>query len=884
MNWIRRLMWRIEVLLRRSRVEKELADELQYHLNREVQENLRRGMGPEAARRLALVEFGGVERTKERVREVWGVRVVDNLFRDLRFGFRTLKRRPFFTVTVIATLSLGIGTVTSMFSVVDAVLLHPLPFGRPGELVAVWQARPSYRDLEVRSRTWDRYPLSYPQYEQWREGAALFQGVSIHGMREGVLSWEGAPAKLQVGLGSASLLPVLGVRTVLGRWFMPGEDGPEAPKLAVLSYELWQGRFGADTLVLGQILRLDDKPYAIIGVLPREFRLRRAATRGETDLGERALWIPVGAGGTDLSSEQSSFEGIGRLAPGVSVAQSRAEARALLDDQIGDLVIETRVEPLREVENRGARAPLLLLLGATGLLLLIACGNSALLLLAEAAGRHHEMGVRVALGAGRSRLVGQLLAEGGALGLLGGLGGFLMAVGGTATLVALAPPMPRLDDVAVNPRALLVSTGLGILCGCVFGLAPLLGIRREALGSTTRPRLATASGGHRYVQEGIVALEIAFTLVLAAFGGLLVRSYAGLVEVDPGFQASDLAVAHVALPEGGYRQAPEHLVVFDRVRTAVERIPGVLDVRFAARVPFLDRCGGNVISVEGRETPTGERWPMAVWNAVDPGFLETMGIPLVAGQALSPDDGAGGPGVMVVNETMARTIWPHRTPVGERVRWSDRVWDVVGVVGDVSQGELSGGAEPAFYVPISQYPLDEASFVVKTAEDPSAILHYLPDILTDVDSGILLEDAGTMAGRIRDSVREERFRTLLMVVFAGTASLLALVGVFGVTARAAEQRTREFGIRMALGESRERVITRAALSSSLTVALGSSLGLAFLLPTSPILKPYLFQIGGSDPLVLATVVASLATTAFSASYLAARHVSAVDPVDMLRSD
>lgn len=810
--------------------------------------------------------------------------LLDNTFRDLRFGLRILKRRPAFAGTAVATLSLGIGAVTSIYTVVDAVLLRSLPFEHPSELVAVWQARPSYRNLAVRRATWNKYPLSFPQYRQWRERAKLLSGVAVHTATEGVLLGGGRPEKVSVGIGSASLLYVLGVKPMLGRWFLPGEDGPGAQSLMVLSCEFWTDRFGADPKVLGRTLRLDDRSFEVIGVLPSDFEVRRSATRGGEDLGDQVLWIPVGAGGMDLSEDQSRYEGLARLAPGVSMAQARAETQSLLDYQVGSLAVETRFESLREVENRDAKAPLLVLLGATCLLLLIACANTALLILGEADGRRHEMATRVALGAGRRRVVGQLLVEGATLGVLGGIGGLFLARGGVAALVRLAPPMPRLDTVTLDHSALAVSIGLGFLCGCMFGLVPLVGIGRLDGGAASRERSASSTGHHRRFQEGVVVLEIALTVLLTGAGALLVRSYSALSHVDVGFVPRGLAVAHLALPTSQYGESVGRVDVMERLRASVARIPDVSSVSLARRVPFLDRAGGNAIRVEGRSLQPGERWPMAVWNAVDPGFHATMGIPVLSGRALATTDGPEGPGVMVVSETMARAIWPGQSALGEYVIWSDRRWEVVGVVGDALHGSLGSQPQPTFYVPIVQDPPEEMSIVVRTARNPSAVLSPFQDAVRAVDPDILLEPVGTMTFRIRESLGTERFRTLLMGLFAVVASILALVGVFGVTARAVGRRTRELGIRMALGEARTEVLKRVVVSSLGAVGVGILLGLALILPAYRGFRGHFYQTGSSDLLVLGVDVVILAGTALLATYLAGHRVAAIDPATMLRSE
>jgi predicted permease len=811
-----------------------------------------------------------------------------SILQDLRFALRTYLRRPLFTVIALLTLGLGIGTTSALFSVVDGVLLRELPYAEAGDLVSVWEAYPSWRDDPSLGGKWDRVQFTHRDYLEVRSATRTLTDVALFvGWGEMALTGLGSPEQLSVGHGSANLFQTLGVLPLLGRTFLPGEESLTpggGARVAVLSYELWQRRFGGDAEILGESIVLADNPYTVVGVLPPGFRLESVIVTdvmsGSSDSGLRDLWVPLGQPGMSFDSEGNAFEALARLAPGVTLEQARAETEAILAFD-PNMPRQARVAPRKEAVTRGFAAPLILNLAAAALLLLIACANVATLLIGEASGRRHEIATRSALGAGRLRVARQLITESVVLGLLGSVVGVLVAMAATRVLVFLAPPIPRLEEVEVSARVIAFAAAAGLGTALLFGLAPLVVLTRGSVGTALAARGRGTTGRDRSFQDAVVSLQVALTVVLLVGGGLLARSLVRLLAVDPGFRAENLATFELVADRGRYPGRAEVSRFFADVVRSLESVPGVVSVAGSYGLPFPGGAPLNGFRIEARGEDgdvVGRR------RTVLPGYHETLGIPLLAGRLLSDSDGSDAPGAIVISESMARRFWPDESPVGATVLlWGSRR-TIVGIVGDVRHTTLSTEGEPTFYVPFAQAPRRNLNLVIRTAADPAALLPRLSEAVWAVDPDMPVADAGTVSASVSSSAAEDRYRTLLVLVFGGLAALLAAVGVFGVTARGVAQRTRELGIRIALG-ARHGELVGLILRHSLIIGLaGTTLGLLGAAWTSRLLSHYLFAIEPWDTLTYGAVGAFVALVCLAAGYIPARRVAGLAPMEVLREE
>ncbi len=808
-------------------------------------------------------------------------RLFESAILDIRYSLRSLRKRPLYTVVAVLTLGLGIGAATSMFSVIDGVLLKQLPYREPGQLVTAWISRPEWgQHMNFRD----------DQYRLWRENNTLFQDVAIYNASQwgqGTLTGTERPERVSLGTATASVLSVLGVSPSLGRWFLPREEGTEpggAAPVAVVSFEFWTRIFGADPDVLGQTIVLDGIGRTIVGVLPEGFRLRwlTESPLGTREVASKEVWLPFGQSYDCIGCGSSMYQSIGRLKPGVTIDQALAETQTIVASTADSDDATVRLVPREEDETRGLDSPLLLLLAATGLLLLIACGNIATLSLGEMQGRRQELATRSALGAGSVRIMRQLLTESLLLGLLGGAVGVLVAIAGTRGLLMLAPPIPRIDQVGVNGLALAFAATLGTLAGLVFGTVPSILAARSSIGAALRASGRTGTGRVRRFQRTVVVLEVALAAVLLVTGGLLARSLSRLRAVDPGFAAASLATLHVSLPEGQYATQETHTAFVVEVLQQLEMIPGVQAVTAANSLPFPGTTAGWGVRDEATD-PSLHRLRGRLFH-VAPGFHEMMGIPLVQGRTFTDADSPNAPSVTVVSEALAHRLWPNEDPVGRRLVYPWTTVTVVGVVGDVRQETLGAPHDLVFYVPFSQFTRADVSFAARTSGDPTHVIPLMRNAVWSLDRDLAITQSGTMASLISRSASDERYRTLLMGVFGVLASVLAGVGVFGVTARAVALRTREMGIRMALGAREAGMVTAILGGSMVTSLLGITVGVFVALWVSRAVSGFLFDVEPSDPLTYALVAASLLILCLLASYLPARRITRVNPIDVLRTE
>ncbi len=811
---------------------------------------------------------------------------MENFVKDLRFGFRTLRKRPLFAALVIGTLGLGIGASTTVFSLVNGILLRNMSYARPGELVTIWQTYPQWREDALLSEAWDKIGLSWPQFLDFRDRTRAFREVAVHRNRTMTLTGAGTPKTLDVGEASAGLFSMLGIRPLLGRAFLPEEEGPGAPRLVVLSHALWSSRFGSDPDIVGRSVTLDGGAFEVIGVLPPEVRVHSTLFnlfRASIDTGDRAAWVPVFFD-RRASPGSRDLEAMGRLAPGGSRAQALSELDVVLRGDRSPAELAFRLTGPRDEVVARYRAPLLLFLAAAGLLLVIACANVATLLLGEAIDRKGEIATRIALGAGRLRIAQQLLAESLMLGLLGSVAGLVLTPLGVRGFVSLGPALPRLAEVAVDWNVLLAAVAVGVASAVLFGFAPAFLQHRDSLCSSSMGEGRWHSGSGTKLQATLVSGELALTMLLLVTAGLLGKSLMNLSLVDPGFRGDRVATVRVEIPKSHFPDRATQMQFCRAALESVERIPGVIRAGGIDGLPFPGRISGTTYTIEGR-APDGGGRVIARSHRASSGYFEIMGIPLLAGQLYSDSDPAGDADrTVLINETMARRYWgwPAVSPLGAAILDGRNRFRIIGIVGDVRERHLLEDPLPMVYRRPSELSVfGDFSIVARTPGSPEALVPSMREAVRAVDPGIPLSQETTVGALQASSTGAERFRVVLVAAFGSLATLLALVGVFGVTARTVSRRTREIGIRMALGAQSRRLIQMVALGTLRAGGIGIAIGLLGALAVNRLLTAFFYGTAPWDVWVYTSASLLLGLLSVVAAAVAAARVARVEPMRVL---
>lgn len=889
----------LRALFRKGEAERDLQDELGSYLEASAQQKVRDGMSEEAARRAARLELGSAEAIKEDVREAGWENAVEICAQDLRYALRSLRKSPGFTIVAVLTLALGIGANAALFSVVNTVLLQPLPFKDPSRLAMLYEGLPQIGSPKI--------PFSTPDYTMVSRGQKSFVSVGAVQDKEFEVSGRGEPDRVIGARVSASMFPMLGIAPVLGRFFRPEEDVP-GQNVVVLSYGLWQRRYGGRVGVVGETIDLDRQPYTVIGVMPRHFIFPLPGPRA--NFLPAALWVPMAFTPAELQGWGLRYDlsVLGRLRPGVTLQQARSEGQALgaaLEAQYPQNILKDFYGARLQVgafawhqEVTGPVRPLLLvLMVAVGLVLLIACANVATLLVSRAAARQREIAVRQALGATRFRLLRQLLTESLLLALLGGGLGILFAFWGKHMLLAAAPvdiPLPQ--NVAFGPGLLLFVLGLSCLTAILFGLAPAW----QTVGSRLQPSLQeggrsrTASRTHHRLQSSFVAVEFGLSLLLLIGAGLLLRSFGKLLQTDLGFQPTHVLTMEVPLPAQAYPQASQIRNLYQRLADEVPSLPGVKAAGVADDLP-LSAAVFHTLELEGRPH-TGK--PPAVAETWTLGnYFQTMRIPLVAGRLFNRQDGPNSPPVVIISQGMAKTYWLGEDPIGKRLRHEEgQPWiTVVGVVSDVNDGPVSRPPQPHIYIPFLQLGDSltaenvigvgrSMNLAVRTAGNPAALASAVVAKIHSLDPDLAVATIQTMPEVISSSLAGPRFNTSLLSLFAGFALFLSAIGIYGVLAYAVTQQRHEIGIRMALG-ARPRHVLRFVLSWGTRLAcLGAAFGIVAALGLTRLMKGLLFGVGATDPLTYVGVTLLLLLVAVLASFIPAHRATKVDPMVALRTE
>ena len=875
MSWVR--------YFRRGKWDEERAREMEAHLAIEAEENLARGMSREEARYAAQRKLGNQTLIREEIYKMNSLHFLETLWQDLRYGARMLRRNPGFTAVAVLTLALGIGANTAIFSVVYAVLLKPLPYANSNQLFTVFQV--TTKDEKTATG------MSYLNFKDFREQNHVFSEMTATQQHELTLTGLGEPSVVKTAVVTPELFSVFEEKPLAGRTFT-SEDGKRgAQAVTILSENLWRGRFGANPQIIGSSVNLDKHAFTIIGIMPVAFHFPLLT---ETD----QLWIPLAQDplfGTWMDRRGGHWLQItGRLKPGVSVSEAMAELTGIGARLAKQYPAEndgwtSGMMPLQELIVGEVKTTLLVLLGAVGLVLLIACTNIANLLLTRATSRAKEMGIRTALGAGRARVIRQLLSETAVLGLLGGIAGIAFAYWGVRTLSALLPPgMPRMNEIRVDNSVLLFALLLSAIASVAFGLAPALFAANTNVQKSLRESgRAGESGSRRRARSFLASGEIALAMVLLVAAGLLLRSFAKLTSVDPGFNVQHVVKADISLPRFQY-STPEQWAAFSSSLLAgVQGEPGLQNSAVAVPMPIADGTVNLGFAIAGAPPLSASASQTANYVSVSQEYFRVMGIRLLAGRAFDLHDAMSTPRVSMISATFARKYFPNEDPIGKRLTFgfppdTPSTREIVGVVGDVRDVSLGQDPGPMMYVPYAQAPFWGANLLVKSTLGPAGVAAGIRREVAKLDKDLPVTDVGEMPEIVDESVAPQRFSTFLLGLFAAMALVLAATGIFGVISYSVSARTHEIGVRVALGASRGAIL-RMVLRETLLLAIGGlAVGVPCALAASHLLGHMLFGVSANDPATLAAVAIVLASVAALAGYVPARRAMRVDPMVALR--
>jgi predicted permease len=867
--------------------EQEFDAELESHLQMHTEDNLRSGMDPREARRHALVKLGGLEQTKQAYREVTMIPSLESIIQDTRFGLRVLGRRPGLSIVIVLVLALGIGVNTAMFSIVNAVLLKPLPYRNSDRLVLVWESSKQHRSTGEWFNT-------YSEFEQWAHNSRSFEKLAALSWAVGgkTLAWHGKTQNVLAIPVSVDFFAMLGVSATIGHTFEQADLSEGCA--TVLSHAFWQNQLGAPADLVGQSLPLDQQECRVIGVMPKDFSFYPTQT---------ALWVLITPDSPFVKDPWRSLTGVfGRLKPGISRASAESELemleRNILPEAPADLSLPQAVPVVLDLQSeftwlagRNLRTALIALLVAVLFVLLIACVNVANLLLAKAVDRQKEFAIRASLGAGRTRLIRQLLIESLLLSFGGALLGTLVAWGAVQLFNVKSPiELPPGNHVEVNWQVLAFAAALAVLSALLFGLIPawrasrldLNGALKEASQSFSRSGTAHRAGSL------MVAGEVGLSLILLVGASLLIQSLARLASTPLGFRTDHLLTGSIQLPQNRYSDPDQKIQFFDRLTEQVSSIPGVKEVSLASG---LYLTGNSVLTVQGG-TFSPERADIATETVGDK-FLTVLGIPLLRGRVFDARDQRNTQPVALVNQILADEYFPHQDPIGHEIKLGppagNKPWlTIIGVVGNVKTTtvfqEMGYVVRPAVYQTFVQEPLESMSLLIRTNQEPNAVVDPLDQKLQAIDSEVTLANVKTMDENLSESQSQPRFRTILLSAFAALALMLAVLGIYGVLTQSVVRRTREIGVRMALGASRGNVMRMVLRQVFSTVLVGIGAGLAGTVFEGPFVAGLLYDLRPNDPLTLVGVSGLLVAVSMVASYLPARRATAIDPVKALRNE
>jgi putative ABC transport system permease protein len=880
MTRLRVLLDRVRALLGREQVTGEIRDELRHHLDLATDENIRQGMSPADARADAMRRLGNLPSLQDQGYAVRGGGLLEAVVRDARFALRLMIRQPGFSAIALLTVGLGIGATATIFGVAHGILLKPLPYPEPERLVNVWMTNAR---IDLRE-DWH----SLPNINDYRESNRTFEAIAVYNNTSLNLTGTGDATRLTGARASANLFPVLGVTPAMGRTFTEEEDQPGQDAVVVLSHGLWTRLFAADPAILGRMVELNGRRREVIGVMPAGFAFPRPTTD---------FWIP-NAPNEQLRNSRGALwlMAIGRLTPGVSVAQAQADLEPIAADI---------VERFPNQEGYGVyvvgyhdqlvgrtRPAIIALLGAVGFLLLIACVNVANLLLSRGAVREREIALRTAIGAGRARLVRQLLTESVVLATAGGALGVALAWLGLQALIAVAPPeLPRLADIALDWTVIGFAFAAALATGLVFGLVPAFQISRAGIGNALKEGgRGTASGIGRLVRRGLVVVQVALAMVLLTGAGLMVQSFMRLQQVDLGFDGRDVLTMQMTLAGQSYQEPAAAVTFFDRLTERVQGLPGVDNASMVSGLFLSATPASTNFNIEGRPVFTPAESIEVPLDSVTPGYFDTMRVPVVRGREFNQGDTADSTPVVIINATMARRFWPDEDPIGRRITYGqpdgdNTVWlTIVGVVGDTRRVGFDAPIRPETYLPLTQYTQRSMLLVARSSRAATALAGDVRRIMRELDPNQPIVRVATVDELVQGLTAERRLNTLLFVLFAVVAALLAAAGIYGVIAYSVQQRTRELGVRLALG-ARPREVFGLVIREGLVMAIvGVVAGVAVAVGATTIMRALLYDTSPSDPMVYGLMAVGALVVAVCACLIPAWRAMRVDPLVALRAE
>jgi predicted permease len=881
-RWIYTIPLRFRSLFRKSRVEQALSNELRFHLEKQIQEMVAKGMTPEEARYTALREFGGVDQIKEECRDMRRVNYIENLIQDVRYGLRQLRRSPGFTAVAVLTLALGIGANTAIFSFVDAVMLTRPPFPHPEQIVQLWEKPPEG----------DRNSISTLNFLDWKKQSTVFTAMAAQDWGSVTLTGTDRPVEMRDGQVSAPFFDILGVKPMLGRTFAPDEDQLGKQFEVILSHRIWESRFGADPGIVGRSISLNDEPYTVIGVMPP----------GTFDREGQDVWTPLAFGPKHMARDFHWMNAWARLKPGVTLEQAREQMKSIAARIEHDYPLSNKgwSATVDRYEDRrvddGLKKSLLVLFAAVATVLLIGCVNLANLSLVRGAGRGREVAIRLALGGSRVRLVRQFLTESVLLAGLGGIAGAALGWGLMVGLKAWIPltHLPAEADVQLDGRVLMFTAATVIVTGILFGIVPALqNARVDLVGSLKEGgRGSTSGGGRKRVRNALVVAEIALAFILLSGAGLLLRSFYQLQQVDPGFDSTNVITMGLPRSSTQYPDGPRMINYQEQVMEKIQALPGVRQAAITIALPLEGWGYGMWFMIEGAPFVERPNRPTCGFKIVSPSYLSAVGMRLLKGRWLSDADAPGTAPVAVINETMAKRYFKDQDPIDKRILIQQIIpgqaqlgpeipWQVVGIVADEKLWSLDA-SNSGLYVSYQQSLMARTSLVVRAAMDPALLVKSIQAAVWQINKNQAFDNVKTLEEIKSDSLGENGLRTILLSVFAALALLLAALGIYGVISFSVAQRTHEMGVRAALGATRWDQLKLVLKNGMALAAAGLALGILGAIALTRLLASLLFGVSPRDPWTLVFTSVLLTAVAAAACLIPARRATKADPMVALR--
>ena len=867
--------WR--ALTHKEEMDQEMDEEMRYHLDREIEQNIKNGMSPEDARLAALKSFSRVDQSKEECRDARGVSFVENILRDVSYSLRVLFKNYAFTIVVVLTLALGIGANTAIFSFANGILLRPLPYPDSDRLASINET--------AMKRGIDLMSVSYPNFLDWKEQNTVFESMGTYfgGSTRFALSGAGEPVSIRGARVGYGVFETLRVSPQLGRSFTANEDRPEEDGVVILGYELWQKNYGGDPNIVGQKIVLSNRARTVVGVMPRGFRFPEIAE----------LWVPLALTTQTFTRTDHGLSAVARLKDGVNVAEAQAEmhniaARIEQQNPVTNEGLGVKVTSLHDFLTGDYREALLILLGVVGCVLLVACVNVANLMLARATARQKEFALRTALGAGRWRIVRQLMVESLLLALVGGVLGFALSIWALRLLLTSIPiQLPFWMNFGVDPRVLGFTIVITVLTGLLFGIAPALQTSRVDLNDTLKEGGRGTVGARGRSRSLLVVTEIALSLMLLVGAGLMIQSFLRLRRVNVGLDPTNVLVTSLHLPNAKYREDEQRAAFFKQLLERVRALPGVQAASATATLPLSGGGWGRSLTVEGYPVLAVGQAPMIQHTVVTPGYFRTMGIPVLSGRDFADSDAKGSQLVTIIDERLAREYWPNESPVGRRIRFGppedNEPWHtIIGVVGTVRHERMQEDTRKSVYLPHQQIPAGGMAVMTRTSSEPKELVAAIRREVAQLDSDLPVSKVMTMVEVIDEAIWQPRLYATLFAVFAGGALLLALIGIYGVMAFLVQTRTHEIGVRMALGATARDVFKLIVGRGMKLTVIGVALGIGGAIALTRLMHSLLFNTSTTDPIVFILISGLLSVAAFLACYLPARRAARVDPLVALR--